>query len=295
MADVSGWDILLNYIRGRSQSAPTDRYGLPIVPPLRSEPELHSYPSGPRPESATAPIERTLADTMMAAPAAGYEGGRMIAEGYKAGSPTEMGRGAATMAMGLIPGYRKQPKWTRMLEPETPAQTSHAGMAPWLGAPGGAALGGYLGSLADDSLGGPGTIGGGLAGALVGGGLGTWGLARFLRAEEARRLAEAAAASASTLPSRRVPLAQRLADLQHLIPPRPQAPPGPSLRPDLVAGPLGPTVPPSGTATRLLAGKRIYQDANGVWRDAKSKIVEGPSGAELSEGFEELPAYLTRR
>jgi len=53
---------------------------------------------------------------MMAAPAAGYEGGRMMAEGYSGGSPAEMGEGAATMAVGLIPGYRKQPKWTKMLE-----------------------------------------------------------------------------------------------------------------------------------------------------------------------------------
>jgi hypothetical protein len=267
------------------------------VPPLRPPAELRSYPSAPRPESATAPIERTLADTMMAAPAAGYEGGRMMAEGYKAGSPSEMGAGAAMMAMGLIPGYRKQPKWMREMERDDRGpDKSHVGMTPWLTTPAGAALGAYAGNrLFNENDAGPGTIGGTILGTGLGLSAGILPILRHIEPQQLANTASRVTQQASSLSSRRVPLAQRLADLQHLIPPRPQAPPGPSLRPDLVAGPLGPTVPPAGTATRILAGKRIYQDANGVWRDAKGKIVEGPSGAELTEGFDELPVDFVRR
>lgn len=125
---------------------PLAPFGLPQLPPM---PDTRREMRNPvLPQSATAPVERALADAMLSGPAAGFQGGQLIGEGMMHRDPGKVAGGVGLTAAGMLGLGRRPPKWAREMQYDD-ANISHVGMAPILGGAGGAGVGGYLGSQLD--------------------------------------------------------------------------------------------------------------------------------------------------
>lgn len=284
-------------------------YGMPYMPPLpRKQAELRNI--GSRPSSATAQVEKALADVLLSAPAAGYEGGQMIGEGIKHGSPGDVAAGTGTLALGMIGGVgaKRRPLPTQRFGD---ADTSHIGMLPWMTAPAGGVAGGYAGSQLDDKDSNAGALLGTLLGGAAGFGAGVVPVLRHIERRERAgvgpddwggpdpaweaKLAAArarynqppgpAAAQPTTKAEPPMTLSRRLREYETFMPP-----PRQSLSPDDLAGPTG-----SRGTIKNAKGEEVYQTQHG-WKNRKTNAFTDPPDKDaMTSGFSDADLAAARK